>query len=127
MHVFVTGGTGFIGSHSVAALRGAGHKVRLFARNGNAVLPALGPLGIQPGDVEVVGVLTQAVQRFVPWHIPAEYGAIYTCLCNPKLDGSAVSAPSRSVEESMTDTVRWLHETGKLSRRYAGKAAGVVA
>ena len=335
MHVFVTGGTGFIGSHSVAALHRAGHKVRLFVRNGKAVLPALGPLDVQPGDVEVVtgdvtdeesvrrglegcdavlhaasvysfdsrhhklmtevnakgteivlgaakragidpivyvssfaamlptkgqplsgdlpvgrprerymatkaeaeriarryqdegtpvvitypmstvgphdphlgdqtsrvrsvllglmpiwplggfpvgdvrdvaalhasvmqpgqgpqrllapatylstpqyvrtlrrvtgrmlptvfmpaigvmpvGVLTQAVQRFLPFHIPAEYGAIYTCLCNPKLDANAGAAPSRSVEESMTDTVRWLYETGKLSRRTAGKVA----
>jgi nucleoside-diphosphate-sugar epimerase len=335
MHVFVTGGTGFIGSHSVAALRRAGHSVRLLARDANAVLPALGPLDIRPGDVEVVagdvtdeaavrrglegcdavlhvasvysfdsrhhklmrevnargteivlgaarqagidpivyvssfaalmptkgrpldpdlpvgrprerymatkaeaeqiarrlqddgapvtitypmatlgphdphmgdqisrvrsvllglmpiwplggfpvgdvrdvaqlhaelmqpgqgarrvlapgtylstpryvrtlrkvtgrmlptvfmpaigvmpvGLATQALQRFIPWHIPAEYGAIYTCLCNPKLDGTKSAAPSRPVEETMADSVRWLYESGRLSRRTAGKVA----
>src|SRR5262249_44442353 len=50
MLVLVTGGTGFVGSHSIAALVRAGHHVRVLARSPGRVSDALGPLGI--GDVE---------------------------------------------------------------------------
>src|SRR5688572_27663593 len=52
--VAVTGGTGFLGSHSVAALLRAGHRVRLLVRREAAVEPALRPLGVDPGAVDVV-------------------------------------------------------------------------
>jgi dihydroflavonol-4-reductase len=52
MKVLVTGGTGFVGSHTVAAVLGAGHEVRMLARSPERVRPALDPLGA--GDVEVV-------------------------------------------------------------------------
>jgi dihydroflavonol-4-reductase len=54
MLVCVTGGTGFLGAHSVAALTRAGHRVRLLVRNESAVDTALAPLGVDPGVVEVV-------------------------------------------------------------------------
>jgi dihydroflavonol-4-reductase len=54
MLVTVTGGTGFVGSHSVAALIGQGHRVRLLVRDRTAVGAALRPLGVDPGAVEVV-------------------------------------------------------------------------
>jgi nucleoside-diphosphate-sugar epimerase len=72
-----------------------------------------------------VGLATQAVQPIIPWHIPAEFGAIYTCFCDPRLDESTASAPSRSLTESLTDSVRWLYEHGHLSKRTAGKAADI--
>jgi dihydroflavonol-4-reductase len=43
MLVLVTGATGFIGSHTVAALRRDGHDVRVLARNPERVAPALEP------------------------------------------------------------------------------------
>lgn len=52
MFVVVTGGTGFVGSHAVAALIGAGHRVRVMARSPSGVDRALAPLGV--GDVETV-------------------------------------------------------------------------
>ena len=59
MLVLVTGGTGFVGSHAVAALVGAGHNVRVMARSPGRVEPALAPLGV--GDVETVnGDVTDA-------------------------------------------------------------------
>lgn len=54
MKVFVTGGTGFVGSHSVAAFVASGHEVRLLARSPEKVERVLGPLGVPSPAVEVV-------------------------------------------------------------------------
>ncbi len=43
MLVLVTGATGFVGSHAVAALRRDGHDVRILVRNPDRVAPALEP------------------------------------------------------------------------------------
>lgn len=53
MQVAVTGGTGFVGSHTVAALLAGGHRVRLIVRNPDRVAPALNPLGVDPEVVDV--------------------------------------------------------------------------
>jgi dihydroflavonol-4-reductase len=53
MRVLVTGGTGYLGSHIVGALRREGHDVRVLARSPDRVGRALGPLGIDPAEVEV--------------------------------------------------------------------------
>jgi nucleoside-diphosphate-sugar epimerase len=52
MKIMVTGGTGFVGSHTVAELIRHGHQARLLVRNAARVPPALVPFGIS--DVEVV-------------------------------------------------------------------------
>ena len=57
MKVAVTGGTGFVGSHTVAALTGAGHDVRLLVRSPEKVERAMEPHGIQPADI-IVGDVT---------------------------------------------------------------------
>jgi dihydroflavonol-4-reductase len=62
--VLVTGGTGYVGSHTVAALAGAGHRVRVLARSAEKVPAALGPLGVD--EVETaIGDVTEpaAVER----------------------------------------------------------------
>jgi dihydroflavonol-4-reductase len=66
--VLVTGGTGFVGSHTVAALVNGGHQVRLLVRDRQRVAPAVAPLGLQPaeldtsvGDVTDLAVVNQAV------------------------------------------------------------------
>lgn len=51
MRVLVTGGTGFVGSHSVAALLRAGHQIRLLVRDPARVGPAFDPLGVPAGDL----------------------------------------------------------------------------
>lgn len=47
----MTGGTGFIGAHSAAALVRAGHELRLLVRSADRVRPALDPLGVTGVDV----------------------------------------------------------------------------
>jgi dihydroflavonol-4-reductase len=54
MLVCVTGGTGFLGSHTVAALRRSGHEVRLLVREESTVDTALTPLGVDPCAVDVI-------------------------------------------------------------------------
>lgn len=59
MKIAVTGGTGFVGSHTVAELLRQGHDVKLLVRSPDRVRPALEPLGV--GDVETaVGDVTDA-------------------------------------------------------------------
>ena len=64
MLVLVTGGTGYVGSHSVAALMGAGHQIRVLARSPEKVPAALGPLGVH-GVEAAIGDVTDpaAVER----------------------------------------------------------------
>ena len=54
MLVCVTGGTGFVGAHSVAAIVAAGHRVRLLIRDPAGARPALDPLGVRQDQVDVV-------------------------------------------------------------------------
>jgi nucleoside-diphosphate-sugar epimerase len=60
MFVLVTGGTGFVGSHAVAALTEAGHRVRILARSPDSVTAALAPLGVT-GVETSTGDVTDAV------------------------------------------------------------------
>lgn len=52
MKVLVTGGTGYVGSHTVAALLDTAHEVRLLVRSPEKIAPALEPLGAERGKVE---------------------------------------------------------------------------
>lgn len=63
------------------------------------------------------------VQRVWPWHIPAEYGACYVCACDARPRSDAPSPVSRPITETFTDTVRWLHRSGRLTAAQAGRAA----
>ncbi|SCG43787.1 NAD-dependent epimerase/dehydratase family protein [Micromonospora coxensis] len=69
-----------------------------------------------------VGAATSTVQRIWPWHIPVEYGAVYTCHCDLRT-GDEVPAPSRPVAQTIRDAVAWLYRTGRITRRQAGRAA----
>jgi dihydroflavonol-4-reductase len=54
VRVLVTGGTGFVGAHTVSALLADGHGVRVLARSPDRVAPAIEPLGVPVAAVEVV-------------------------------------------------------------------------
>src|SRR5438034_9677911 len=59
MRVLVTGGTGFVGSHTAAALSARGYDIRLLVRSPEKVAPVLGALGLAAPDV-VAGDVTDA-------------------------------------------------------------------
>jgi nucleoside-diphosphate-sugar epimerase len=66
MKVLVTGGTGFVGSHSVAALLSQGHQVRLLVRSRDRVARSFSPLGVAEvesvlGDVTSPGSVEEAM------------------------------------------------------------------
>ena len=67
MRVLVTGGTGFVGAHTTAALLAAGHEVRLLVRAPERIAAALRPLGITEPVDYVVGDITDqdSVERAV--------------------------------------------------------------
>jgi nucleoside-diphosphate-sugar epimerase len=60
MRVLITGGTGFVGSHTVAAVVRGGHDVRLLVRRPERVGPALAPFGIRDVDAVTGDVLDAA-------------------------------------------------------------------
>ncbi|MFD6754541.1 NAD-dependent epimerase/dehydratase family protein [Micromonospora gifhornensis] len=81
------------------------------------------PVGYLPSAAVLpVGAAASAFQRIWPWHVPVEYGAVYTCHCDLRT-GPEVPAPTRPVTETIRDTVAWLYRTGRISRRQAGLAA----
>jgi dihydroflavonol-4-reductase len=60
MFLLVTGGTGYVGSHAVAALTKAGHRIRILARSPGRVTAALAPLGVS-GVETSIGEVTDPV------------------------------------------------------------------
>jgi nucleoside-diphosphate-sugar epimerase len=58
--VLATGGTGYVGSHSIAALARAGHRIRVLARSPDRIPAALAPLGVDRVET-VIGDVTEPV------------------------------------------------------------------
>ncbi|MFG2089757.1 nitroreductase/quinone reductase family protein [Spirillospora sp. NPDC048824] len=54
MRVFVTGASGFVGSHTVRALLAAGHRPRALVRDPGKAAEVLQAIGVAAGDVELV-------------------------------------------------------------------------
>lgn len=53
MLVLVTGGTGYVGSHTIAALARDGHRIRVLARSPDRVPAALEPLGVDGVETSI--------------------------------------------------------------------------
>lgn len=102
MRIFVTGGTGFVGSHSVAAFVAHGHAVRLLARTPAKVPQVLGPLGVSLDRVEVVA--GDATDEATVARAMAVCDAVFNCASMVSLrrrDGAVV----RHVNERIAATV----------------------
>jgi dihydroflavonol-4-reductase len=95
MLLLVTGGTGYVGSHAIAALVRSGHRVRVLARSPARVPTALAPLGIDEVET-VIGDVTDpaAIERALDG-------------CDAVLHAASVfSMDARMAEEMRTVNVR---------------------
>jgi len=94
MRILVTGGTGFIGSHTVRALRAAGHDVKLLVRDGDQLRRYVG--------LEIDPIVSREASRFATQWV--ELDASQTT--------QTLGVPFRPTLESLYEGVRWLAETG---------------
>jgi nucleoside-diphosphate-sugar epimerase len=66
-----------------------------------------------------------ALQRRLPFHIPAGGEGAHTLVCATRFDDSPardeLGVQPRTPHDTLADTVRWLAESGHISRRLAGK------
>jgi dihydroflavonol-4-reductase len=80
---------------------------------------------LPPRALIPVGRLADLVQHGWPWHIAAEYGALYVCAVAAPVvpDAPTAGVPARPVADTVRDTLAWLHARGLLTDRQAGRAA----
>lgn len=104
-----------------------GHRVstsEYVAAVGAVVGRRLGALHPPPGPALALCRAMDVLQHVVPWHIPAEYSAAYMCACDARVSTAEPATPlgiaARPLAETITDSVRWLYETGRLTARQAG-------
>jgi nucleoside-diphosphate-sugar epimerase len=67
-----------------------------------------------------------AVQRWLPFHIPATGEGARVLACATRFDDSPardeLGVQPRTLHDTLADTVRWLAESGHISRRLAGRS-----
>ena len=98
MRVLITGGTGFVGSHSVAAVVSAGHKVRLLVRRPERVASAFAPFGIDVTDVVAGDVLDPGAVRSALAGCDAVINAAAVYTLDPRKAWQALSTNARAAE-----------------------------
>lgn len=74
------------------------------------------------GPMLPLGGVASALQRVWPWHIPAEYGAIYVC-AHARWTGQESGTPFTT---TLADTVRWLYDAGHVTAPQAGPPARLL-
>lgn len=109
MRVLVTGGTGFLGSHAVAALLERGHEVKLLVRSPDRIVAALRPHGIDEvpyaeGDVTDATAVEQAMEG-----------------CDAVLHAASVY----SLDVRQADTIRRVNVAGTETVLAAGQKLGL--
>ena len=79
------------------------------------------------GLVHAGGRVADAVQRVVPVRIPVSYEMVTSLTADPRCDDEVtrkeLGVDYRSVDETVTDTVRWMVETGLVTPQQAGRLA----
>lgn len=130
MKVLVTGGTGFVGSHSVEALCRAGHEVRLFARSPEKVermrrLRRLDELELRLGDMgdaEAVGRALEGCEAVLHAAANVEIGRaqnVFDTNFQGSRTVSELGVGFRPVRETLRDSLRWLLEVGEIDPQAA--------
>jgi dihydroflavonol-4-reductase len=106
MRVLITGGTGFVGSHTVAAVVRSGHAVRLLVRRPERADVALAPLGISVQDIAGGDVLhPESVQAAVAGcDAVINAAAIYSL--DPRKAASVLATNARATEIVLEAAVR---------------------
>lgn len=106
MRVLITGGTGFVGSHTTAAVLRAGHTVRLLARRPERVKTALAPLGITVRDVVRGDVLDpESVRAAVAGcHAVIHAAAVYSL--DPRRAADTVASNARATEIVLEEGIK---------------------
>jgi nucleoside-diphosphate-sugar epimerase len=98
VRVLITGGTGFVGSHTAAEVVHAGHTVRLLVRRPERAGPALAPLGVSVRDVVTGDVLDPDSVRAAVAGCDAVIHAAAVYSLDPRNAGSAVATNARATE-----------------------------
>jgi dihydroflavonol-4-reductase len=106
MRVLITGGTGFVGSHTTAAVVRAGHTVRLLVRRPERAGPALAPLGISVQDIVTGDVLDPDSVRTAVAGCDAMINAAAVYSLDPRKAGSALATNVRGTEIVLEAAVR---------------------
>ena len=73
-----------------------------------------------------VTAMADLVSRVTGIRLPAQYGAVYICRTARAVDSAIADrllGATLPLTETLADTVSWLHSTGRISRRLAGRAA----
>src|SRR5512138_664416 len=88
MKVFVTGGTGYVGSAVVQALVRAGHEVTAASRSGHGdgVLAALGAKPVRGALGSVASLVDRIAEQDAAIHMAVDYGL------GPPADAEAIGA-----------------------------------
>ena len=98
MRVLITGGTGFVGSHTAAAVLRAGHEVRLLVRRPERADAALAPLGIRIEDIVRGDVLDAASVQAAVEGCDAIINAAAVYSMDPREAGAALATNARATE-----------------------------
>jgi dihydroflavonol-4-reductase len=106
MRVLITGGTGFVGSHTAAAVARAGHTVRLLVRRPERACEVLTAFGISAEDIVTGDVLDpQSVQAAVAG-CDAMINAAAVYSLDPRKAASALATNARATEIVLEAAVR---------------------
>ena len=106
MRVLITGGTGFVGSHTTAAVIRAGHDVRLLVRRPERAGAALAPLGVSVRDTVVGDVLDRETVRRAVAGCDALINAAAVFSLDPRQAASTLATNARGTEIVLDAAVR---------------------
>jgi dihydroflavonol-4-reductase len=122
MRVLITGGTGFVGSHTAAAVAQAGHAVRLLVRRPERVDAALAPLGTSVQDIGSGDVLDPESVQAAAAGCDAMIHAAAVYSLDPRKAASVLATNGRAAEIVLQAAVRAGLDPGRIIPLSPGRA-----